>query len=201
LADQPKRDEYTSFIFAMLRQVQADPKTSAMEFRLAYVLSQMLNRKTRACFPLQSTLAERLGVTDRTVRSCVAGLVGRGHLRVRHRGGDNSSLYEFVRQDRNDVSGLSSSRQEASFRSPPNRDRKSDAGRPEIPRRKTGSQLPTEPTSEPTERGAPQARPRRAPSEWRESRGRSDGSVGAVAPPPVSRQRPEWPADNSDVPF
>jgi DNA-binding MarR family transcriptional regulator len=98
--------EFTNFIFAMLRQIEADPKTSAMEFRLAYVLSQMLNRKTRSCFPLQSTLAERLGVTDRTVRNCIAGLVDRGHLRVRHRGGDNSSLYEFARQDRNDASGL-----------------------------------------------------------------------------------------------
>jgi len=80
--DSPRngsRQNFTSFIFAVLRQIDADPATTASESRLAYVLSQMLNKKSRACYPLQSTLAERLRVTDRTVRRCITGLVDRGH--------------------------------------------------------------------------------------------------------------------------
>jgi hypothetical protein len=145
-------DSNTSNIFACLRQIDADPKTSAMEFRLAYVLSQMLNKKTRQCFPLQATLAKRLGVTDRTVRQCLAGLVERGHVRVRRRGGDNSAIYEFVISDRKHSSGLGTLRPEAQFRSENEEidsDRKSDVIRPEVKRVQTGSTLPIEPPSEP----------------------------------------------------
>jgi hypothetical protein len=159
--------KFTSFIFARLKQIDADPETSAMEFRLAYVISQALNKKTRVCFPLQSTLAKRLGVSDRAIREYVAGLVDRGHLRVRHRGRDNSSIYELILQDRNAASGHDPVRPEDTFRSSadnPSQDRKSDVARPEVSRRKTGTVLPTEPTSEPTsepeQRGARQARPR-----------------------------------------
>jgi Helix-turn-helix domain len=161
--------EWTAFIFAILRQVDADPETSAMEMWLVYVISQMLNKKTRVCFPLQSTLAQRLRVSDRTVRQCIAGLAERGHLRVRRRGRDSSALYELVLHDRNAASGHGTGRPEDAFRSTEEQDRKSDVARPENSRRKTGSSVPTEPTSEPTsepeeERGAPKARPRKAPS-------------------------------------
>jgi DNA-binding MarR family transcriptional regulator len=99
------RDNLPSYIFTCLRQIDADRATSATEFRLGYVLRQMLNKKTRACFPLQATLAKRLGVTDRTVRQCLSGLVERGHLRVRRRGRDQSAEYEFALQDRKLISG------------------------------------------------------------------------------------------------
>jgi hypothetical protein len=125
----------------------------------------MLNKKTRVCFPLQSTLAKLLGVSDRAIRDYVAGLVARGHLRVRHRGRDRSSIYELILKDRNTASGHDVPRPEDTFRScegDRNKDRKSGVARPEVSRRKTGTVLPTEPTSEPSskpeERGAPQAR-------------------------------------------
>src|SRR5882757_7922382 len=92
---------FVSFIFACVNQVDADPEISAQEVRLAWVISQMLNKKTRVCFPLQSTLAKHLGVSDRAIRDYVAGLVARGHLRVRHRGRDRSSIYELILKDRN----------------------------------------------------------------------------------------------------
>jgi len=66
---------FVSFIFACVNQVDADPEISAQEVRLAWVISQMLNKKTRVCFPLQSTLAKHLGVSDRAIRDYVAGLV------------------------------------------------------------------------------------------------------------------------------
>jgi hypothetical protein len=105
-ADSPcKSRNFTSFIFACLNQVNADPKSSAQEVRLALVISQILNKKTGVCFPLQSTLAKHLHVSDRAIREYIAGLVDRGHLRVRHRGRDNSSVYELILHDRNASSG------------------------------------------------------------------------------------------------
>jgi hypothetical protein len=195
---------FTSFVFACVNQVDADLESSAQEVRLAWVISQMLNKKTRVCFPLQSTLAKRLGVSDRAIRDYIAGLVDRGHLRVRHRGRDKSSIYELILQDRNTASGHDTGRPEDTFRSnedDPDEGRKSDVARPEVSRRKTGTVLPTEPISEPIseplERGAPQARPA-AGSSGRSSIGGDeslkspmgaifdDESSGvAVAPPPI----------------
>jgi hypothetical protein len=179
------RNNFTSFIFACINQVDADPETSAQELRLAWVISQMINKKTRVCFPLQSTLAKRLGVSDRAVREYIAGLVDRGHLRVRHRGRDKSSIYELILQDRNAASGRDTGRPEDTFRSSAvdrNEDRKSDVARPEVSRCKTGTVLPTEPISEPIsepeERGAPSARPRSSLS----------GEEIPTSPPPTATE-------------
>lgn len=162
--------KFTSFVFACLRQVDADPETSSQELRLAFVISQMLNKKTRTTFPLQATLAKRLGVSDRAIREYISGLVDRGHMKVRHRGRDNSSIYELILQDRNTASGHDTQdRNDTSGldAGDPNQDRKSDVARPEVSRAKTGTVLPTVPTSVPTsvskkeskqEGGAPQAR-------------------------------------------
>jgi hypothetical protein len=156
---------FTGFIFGWLKQVDSDPETCAQEFRLAWLISQMLNKKTRVCFPLQATLAERMGVSVRAVGGYISDLRRRGHLRVQDRGRDKSSVYEPILHDRNAVSGHDTVRPQAAFHSSaddPNEDWKSDVVRPEISRCKTGTVLPTEPTSEPTsepkERGAPKAR-------------------------------------------
>jgi hypothetical protein len=152
---------FPSFIFACLKQVDADPKTSAMEFRLAFVISQMINKKTRVCFPLQSTLAERLGVDPRHVRRGLANLVKRGHLSVTPRGRDQSAIYQMIVQDRTPMSDHDETRQDTDVRSKP-QDRTSGAARPDISGRKTGHPCPTEPISEPIsepeERGAPARR-------------------------------------------
>jgi len=191
---------FTSFIFACLKQVDADPKTSAQELRLAFVISQMLNKKTRACFPLQSTLAERLGVSDREVRRCIAGLVDRGHLRVRHRGRDSSALYELVPKDRTSASGHDTVRQDTGVRSSENKtghlrshDRTFHTARPDM------GVLHNQPHNQPhnqKERRAPQARRRRAPSGYVDSSSSEvaeseivvDSGV-AGAPPPDHLQR------------
>jgi DNA-binding MarR family transcriptional regulator len=122
--------EWTAYIFACLRQVDADPETSAQELWLAWVISQMLNKKTRVCFPLQSTLAERLRVNGRTVRRCIKGLVERGHLRVTDRGRDQSSIYELVLEDRTVVSAHDAARPDPPVRSC-EEDRTSDVARPD----------------------------------------------------------------------
>ncbi|MBW7964949.1 helix-turn-helix domain-containing protein [Bradyrhizobium sp. BR 10261] len=155
---------FTKFIFAWNNQVETDPRTTAPEFRLAWVLSQHFNHKTRSCYPSQALLAERLGVSDRMIRQYVAGLVERGHLRVCHRGRDKTALYQGLLQDRKDTSGLKDGRPEANFRSKSKQDRKSSVARPEVLCSKTGSTLPTEPISRTnlsnSMRGAPSARQR-----------------------------------------
>lgn len=91
-----KAKSFTSFIFKWLKQVHADEGTTAPVFRLAYVLSQHFNRSTRSCFPLQSTLAHSLGVSDRMIRVYIVQLLERGHLRVYRRGRNQSSIYEGI---------------------------------------------------------------------------------------------------------
>jgi hypothetical protein len=157
------RNKYGSYIFAWLRQVDADRETSAQEFRLAYVLSQLFNKKTNSCFPLQATLATRLDVSVRAIGGYVSNLVERGHLHVTDRGRELSSIYAPVLQDRNKTSDLTEVRPEGDFGSSVvevQQDRKSDVARPEISRRKTGTVLPIEPTSVTNlnnqERGAPE---------------------------------------------
>jgi hypothetical protein len=142
--------KFTSFIFACLKQVDADPQTSAQELRLAWVISQMLNKETRVCWPLQSTLAKRLGVSVRAIGGYVSNLRSRGHLRVQDRGRDESSIYELILHDRKTASDHATVRPEDTFRSSaddPNEERKSDVARPEVSCRMTGTVLPTEPVS------------------------------------------------------
>jgi Helix-turn-helix domain len=124
-------------------------------------ISQMINKQTRVCFPLQATLAERLGVSVRAIGGYISNLRRRGHLGVRDRGRDKSSIYELILQDRNIASGHDAGRPEVTFRSC-EKDGKSDVARPEISRRKTGSTVPIEPVSVTNlnnqERGAHKAR-------------------------------------------
>ncbi|HEX7882951.1 MAG TPA: helix-turn-helix domain-containing protein [Afipia sp.] len=182
----------TSFIFKWLNQIQDDPATSAPELQLAFVLSQMFNKGTRSCYPLQSTLAQRMRVSSRSVREYVAGLVERGHLVVQDRGRDKSSTYAAALQDRKLSSGHVDERTEASFQSSADHARKFCAARPEVLRRKTGSQLPTEPISEHSLSnavgGAPSAR---QPDTARVERktGCDDGGDGTLSTPPDQLQR------------
>jgi hypothetical protein len=147
--------EFARDVFAWFKQIHADQAIipnakpiSALDFRLAYAITQYIDKFSRKAWPFQETLAADLGVTDRTVRNGIANLVKRGHLTVTMRGRDQSAIYQMILQDRKSTSGHDEARPETDFRSKP-QDRKSGAARPEKSRRKTGSTLPTEPLFEP----------------------------------------------------
>jgi len=125
--------KFASDVFAWFEQIDTDRETvpgakpiSALDFRLAYRITQYTNKYSRKAWPFQKTLAAELDVTDRTVRNGLANLVKRGHLTVTMGGRDDPAIYEMIIQDRKCASGHDELRPETDFRSKP-QDRKSGA--------------------------------------------------------------------------
>lgn len=80
-----------------LLAVAEDAELPAACTRLAVVLgNRFMNGSTGSCFPSQATIAERLGLSDRQVRTLIQALVVRGHLRVLRGATGRSSSYEMV---------------------------------------------------------------------------------------------------------
>jgi hypothetical protein len=73
-------DDFTSQIFAFLRQVFADKALHPTAFKLAFAISQYVNRKTRKAWPELPTLASAAGISKRTVIRLIEGLEANGHL-------------------------------------------------------------------------------------------------------------------------
>jgi N6-adenosine-specific RNA methylase IME4 len=61
------RDDFTSHIFAWLHQVFADKTLHPTAFKLAFAVSQHINRKSRKAWPSLPTLASAVGITTRAV--------------------------------------------------------------------------------------------------------------------------------------
>jgi hypothetical protein len=87
--------DFAKKLWAWLNQVADDGALPASGFKLAFVLSQYINRGTGIAWPSQQTLASRSNLTDRSVRSLLAELEARGHLRIRSgKGRRVTSVYE-----------------------------------------------------------------------------------------------------------
>jgi hypothetical protein len=161
--------EFARDVFAWFKQIHTDRATipnakpmSALDFRLAYAITQYINKFSRKAWPFQETLAEELGVDVRTVGRGIANLVKRGHLSVTRRGRDESAIYQMIIQDQTFVSGHDEVRPDTDVGSKP-QDRTSVSVRPDICVPKTRHPCPREPLFEPLREplvgGAPQARP------------------------------------------
>jgi hypothetical protein len=147
--------EFASDVFAWFKQIHTDQAIipnakpiSASDFRLAYVITQYINRYSRKAWPLQSTLADDLGVDVRTVGRGIANLVKRGHMSVTLQGRDQPAIYQMIIQDRTPMSDHDELRPDTHVRSKP-QDRTSVSLRPDICVPKTGHPCPTEHLSEP----------------------------------------------------
>ena len=89
--------------FVWLRQVAADGDLPPTASRIAIVLTSYFNREyDGAAWMSQATLANDLGVTERTVRAGLAGLVDLGHLTSVRRGMTETNLYYLAIKDRGD---------------------------------------------------------------------------------------------------
>jgi hypothetical protein len=92
-----KPDRFTQNLFRWLNQVGADHSLTPASFRIAYEISQFLNRETLEAWPAQETLATRTSMTRRGVQFCLHALVARDHLSVTPGGGrGHSSRYRLV---------------------------------------------------------------------------------------------------------
>src|SRR5262245_206495 len=99
-------DSHTAKIFRWLKQVDADSALHPTAFRLAFKISQYINRKTGDAWPSQATLATALGRTERAIRDVIEQLRARGHLAVEPgRGRHQSSHYRLILKDAKAESG------------------------------------------------------------------------------------------------
>lgn len=67
----------------VLRRLDADPTITATGRAVARCLAQFSDNDAKACWPAQTTIAERLGVVPKTVSRGVAELEAAGYLSVR----------------------------------------------------------------------------------------------------------------------
>ncbi|MGY4254582.1 hypothetical protein ACVI1L_001650 [Bradyrhizobium sp. USDA 4516] len=78
---------YMRGLFLWLRQVAVDRSLPPLALNVAVILAQHVGQRTGDAWPRQETIANALGITDRTVRRNVTSLVARGHLDVVGSGG------------------------------------------------------------------------------------------------------------------
>jgi hypothetical protein len=100
-------DPFTSAIFRWLNGVAADASQPPAAFKLAYIISQHINRNSHTAWPSQETLACAIGIpggdnATRTVRRLLKGLVVGGHLLTTRR--KQTSLIYRLAQDRTELS-------------------------------------------------------------------------------------------------
>ena len=96
----------TKELFQWLNAVAADPKVSAGAFRVAYKLSQHFNRVTGEAWPSLETLADAVGVNERTVRRCIDELCDAAHLEKKRGGDGRPNRYWMKKADRTELSDL-----------------------------------------------------------------------------------------------
>jgi DNA-binding transcriptional ArsR family regulator len=136
-------DPFTSTIFRWLNTVAADPSLPPAAFKLAYIISQHINRGTHQAWPSQTTLKEAIGVKDeRSVRRLTEALEEGGHLITRRR--KQTSMIYRLAQDRTELSYQVEPEETEGEPRPDKNDRSSNS-RPDIPVPKTGHSCPPRP--------------------------------------------------------
>jgi hypothetical protein len=78
--------------FEWLDQLVADREVTAAAFALGYVVSAHINRETGEAYPTQETLAGKVGLSVRSVRSLTDLLAARGHLQITESRGRGHSI-------------------------------------------------------------------------------------------------------------
>lgn len=167
-------DPFTAAIFRWLDVVAADATLPPAAFKLAYAISQHINRQSREAWPSQKTLKESLGLKDeRSVRRLTDALEARGFL-ITLRRKQMSMIYRLA-QDRTELSYQeeqtqtgTDARADIPVRST-DQDRTFESARPDnsVPQDRTelSAKPLKEPLIEPGERG--RARERRIPDDWK----------------------------------
>ena len=94
---------FTSHKLDLLDAISMDRRVTASEFRVAYRLMQHANAETGAIFPSQDRLASQIGMRERSVRACIAGLVAKGWLLRWRPNRRTSNMYKFDGRHANEV--------------------------------------------------------------------------------------------------
>lgn len=130
-------DNFTRGRMKWLDQLAAD-EAMRDAFRLGYVLTGYMNRETGEAWPTQETLADRTGLSIRSVRDQLRALVAAGYLECKAgRGRHTPNVYRLgTLENRQPTAGLEEENRQPTAALRPRK--------PAIQRQKTGSPLPTE---------------------------------------------------------
>lgn len=146
-------DQFTKAQFEWLNQVAADASLPHSAFKLAYLISRHINRQSGKAWPSQATLAAAAGLTPRSVRDLTERLVNAGHLQVdTHRGRHQTNVYRLAknRKPASAIDGAADAiKEEGSFPIGCDQNRKLEVEKEEDSRKKSGSQIPTNPLRNP----------------------------------------------------
>src|SRR5215475_8372278 len=92
-------------------ELRRDAKLSPAARLVGLEIFSYVNQASGEAFPSEATIARRLGITDRTVRTAVKQLADAGHMNVTRRRGP-SKLYSpaFIKQTQEKISGVGTPR-------------------------------------------------------------------------------------------
>jgi DNA-binding IclR family transcriptional regulator len=85
---------------AWLDQIAADPRITPGAFKIAYVIVRHLNWRSREAWPSTLTIADRAGISERSVRRHIHELEHGGYVVVTRRAG-SSSKYQMAPSAKN----------------------------------------------------------------------------------------------------
>jgi len=197
MTDRNKRDEYTKDRFDWLDQVGADPKLPASAFKVAYAIATKLWRtkgtvtlvtpentasdKVREAWIGTRDIADKIAMSRFTVMTMAGRLEAQGHLEVDpgKQGRGHSNHYRLVQKGApanllDSVKGAHTSLlagAQAEIKGAPTNLLNGQKVRRQTSRGAPTHLNPSVPFEDPTEeRGAPQARPRRAPFDSKDSK-------------------------------
>lgn len=129
-------DDYTRARLDWLDRIALDTRIAPGAFRLAFIISGFINRKTGEAWPGIDLLAKALGSDERTVRRLTNELVGAGYL-AKQRGGDGkTNRYRMAADGAEKKPDHGESRPDKNVHSDPFRPDKnvhSEKSRPDIP--------------------------------------------------------------------
>jgi DNA-binding MarR family transcriptional regulator len=96
-ATRREKEAHARYVAAFLHRVRRDPELPANAFKVASVLADHLNRKSRMAWPDQETIADLAGLSESSVKRMIAALRRRGYLDLVAGGGaGHSSRYRLI---------------------------------------------------------------------------------------------------------
>lgn len=134
-------DTFTKDRLAWLDAIVAHPELDGAAFKLAYVISGLVNRRKGYAWPGLAYLAAAMDLNERSIRRLIEALVVHGFLGKIRRGDRQTNSYRMVLTDRTPMSTQNEDRPDTSVHSEAS-DRTSVTDRVDIYDRQTGHQCP-----------------------------------------------------------
>jgi transposase-like protein len=106
----PKSKDFARARLQAADELRRDAKLSPAARLVGLEIFSYVNQASGEAFPSEATIARRLGITERTVRTAVKQLADAGRIKVRRRGRNNVYSPPFIKQTQEKISGVGTPR-------------------------------------------------------------------------------------------